>query len=215
MEHNFKKYTPITNNIGFLMSKVPENILAEIKLSVDDIQKDFSKAPPHNEYLVGKIDKEYILNLLPNTSKYIEYAVEQYCDENPEYLKDVLKIFHRMPKLIKGPTWVNFQKKHEYNPIHSHTGVFSYVIWYQIPFTLENEVKYGPGKYNTPPTVTNGDFCFVFGNNMGGVESIGLNIDKKMEGYMAIFPSSLNHMVYPFYTSNDYRITLSGNIYLK
>ena len=28
-----------------------------------------------------------------------------------------------------------------------------------------------------------------------------------------MFPSYLNHMVYPFYTSDEYRISMSGNIF--
>jgi hypothetical protein len=32
---------------------------------------------------------------------------------------------------------------------------------------------------------------------------------------MAMFPSSLNHEVYPFYTSDDFRITIAGNIMLE
>jgi hypothetical protein len=29
---------------------------------------------------------------------------------------------------------------------------------------------------------------------------------------MIMFPSSLNHMVSPFYTSDEYRISISGNL---
>jgi hypothetical protein len=47
---------------------------------------------------------------------------------------------------MMGDAWVNFQEKYEYNPIHLHDGVFSYVIWYQIPFYKEDEIKYGAGK---------------------------------------------------------------------
>ena len=42
-----------------------------------------------------------------------------------------------------------------------------------------------------------------------------LPIDKAWEGTMILFPSSLNHNVYPFYTSDDYRISISGNLNQK
>ena len=39
-----------------------------------------------------------------------------------------------------------------------------------------------------------------------------LDVDKSKEGYFVIFPSNLNHQVFPFYSSDDYRITVAGNI---
>ena len=113
--------------------------------------------------------------------------------------------------------WRNIeQKKYEYNPIHQHDGVFTFVIWYQIPFYKEDEVKYGPGKEPNLEFNHNGEFEFVYHNGKEkGIVFEHLNVDKNMEGYMAIFPSDLHHIVYPFYTSDDYRITLSGNIKLQ
>ena len=115
-----------------------------------------------------------------------------------------------------GECWVNFQEKYEYNPLHNHSGVFSYVIWYQLPFYLEDELQNGVGSYmgKVNRDNFNGKFYFYYPSGED-IVAAPLSIDKKMEGYMAMFPSSLNHAVYPFYTSDNYRITISGNIYLK
>ena len=32
---------------------------------------------------------------------------------------------------------------------------------------------------------------------------------------MAFFPAKLNHTVNPFYTSDEYRISISGNVFLR
>ena len=40
-------------------------------------------------------------------------------------------------------------------------------------------------------------------------------LDKKFEGTMLFFPSWLQHQVYPFYTSDEKRVSLSGNIIIK
>jgi hypothetical protein len=37
-------------------------------------------------------------------------------------------------------------------------------------------------------------------------------VDKEWEGKIALFPAKLNHLVYPFYTSDEPRISISGNI---
>ena len=47
------------------------------------------------------------------------------------------------------------------------------------------------------------------------METLPLFIDKTWEGTIVMFPSWLNHSVYPFYTSDDYRISISGNIVVK
>ena len=57
-----------------------------------------------------------------------------------------------------------------------------------------------------------GHFVFVMNNDMGQIVSHAVPADKEWEGKMALFPASLNHQVYPFYTSDEYRISISGNI---
>ena len=209
-------YKQLTENTGYLLLKIPQEILNKIKISVNEIQSDFSKAVPANNRLAGQIDKEYDIKLTDKTSQYIKWTVDQYNKYNPRYLNNYRKLSsHGQLSLVEGAhTWVNFQEKYEYNPMHGHSGVFSYVIWYQIPYYKENEIKYGAGKGQGVRVSNNGDFNFVYYNG-DTVEGHTLSIDKTMEGYMAVFPSSLKHIVYPFYTSDDYRITISGNIFLQ
>ena len=44
---------------------------------------------------------------------------------------------------------------------------------------------------------------------------MALPVDKTWEGMMLMFPSKLHHSVYPFYTSDEKRISVSGNISIK
>ena len=46
------------------------------------------------------------------------------------------------------------------------------------------------------------------------VESHIITLDHTYEGTILIFPAWLQHMVTPFYTSDDYRISVSGNLTL-
>ena len=43
----------------------------------------------------------------------------------------------------------------------------------------------------------------------GQLESVTTNMDKSWEGKLLMFPSLLHHQVYPFYTSDGIRITVS------
>ena len=108
--------------------------------------------------------------------------------------------------------WVNFQKKYEFNPIHNHGGVFSFVIWMYIPSSYKKECKLKFVKHaNYKPVAT---FQFVTVNILGQTITHEYNLEPEDEGTMLFFPSQLNHQVYPFYTSNKKRITISGNIKL-
>ena len=201
---------------GFLFKKLPQDIYLEIREVVNKVQINFSNATPINNTLAGQIDKEYQTNLTAKSTQYIKSCVEEYNNVHPSYLSH-LECQFKSPQLLfnyDGDCWINFQKKYEYNPLHHHTGIFSYVIWYQIPYYKEDEIKYGAGKGKRPENNKNGEFEFIY-HNGECVINHPLGIDKKREGYISLFPSSLDHIVYPFYTSDDYRITISGNIYLK
>jgi len=58
-------------------------------------------------------------------------------------------------------------------------------------------------------------FTFQYININGDISTDTLNVDKSFEGKIILFPSKQVHTVFPFYTSNDYRVTVSGNIKLK
>ena len=108
--------------------------------------------------------------------------------------------------------WVNFQKKGEFQPIHSHSGTFSFVIWMDIPYHSKDEAKLHFAKSNckTPP---GGNFSFVTSNGTSrALRDYFISMSPEFNGYCCFFPSDLSHQVYPFYTSDKDRISISGNI---
>jgi hypothetical protein len=105
---------------------------------------------------------------------------------------------------------VNFQEKHEFNPLHDHTGVFSFVIWLKIPYLAETEKQFGPGNNSRAPL--SGQFTFAYTDALGEIKKYDISADTTMENTMLIFPAKLHHEVYPFYSSDDFRISVSGNI---
>ena len=42
---------------------------------------------------------------------------------------------------IMNSWWVNYQNQGEYNPLHDHTGVYSFAMWLKIPFEWEEQNK--------------------------------------------------------------------------
>ena len=108
--------------------------------------------------------------------------------------------------------WVNYQKKNEFNPVHNHTGVYSFVIWMKIPTDYEEQKKNSIALTSNSFTISN--FELYYSNIFGEPTSHIYGMKPAVEGTMLFFPSKMRHSVYPFYNCDDERISVSGNVML-
>ena len=190
-------------NLAYVKSKVSSSTLEELKQEAKFILENSNQFKKCNKELAGNLEKEYLTHKSQEILKpyLISLANEfhKHLEENEHY-----------PQWDITGLWINFQKKYEHNPLHNHTGVLSFVIWVQIPYSLKDELSY-PNCINSN-SPSNSLFEFIYTNFLGKVSTSDIHLDKSWEGTIIMFPSSLNHMVYPFYTSNEYRISISGNL---
>ena len=107
--------------------------------------------------------------------------------------------------------WVNWQKKYEFNPLHAHSGHVSFVIWMKIPYNYEEEKK-RPQAGEINGQSLSGCFEFVCPDQFGQLAQYQYHLSSEYEGILIVFPASLRHQVYPFYTSDEDRISISGNL---
>ena len=192
------------NNIGVAtFDEVDTKIIDYLKTQIKN-KKELENA---NNTLAGHIQDEYLIKVINDYSNYICNCI----GNNPitsNYLKNII-ILSKDCSLFVDKSWINFQKKHEFNPLHDHNGIFSFIIFMQIPYKIEEEFKVY--------TDTNGRrytscLSFVHTNIYGDIEEKVCSVDESYLYKMLIFPSKLKHIVYPFYTSNKERITVSGNV---
>jgi hypothetical protein len=199
------------NNIGFLLAEVEERDLQPIRDEINEIKSDFSKADWAGEILAGNIEKEYYLKKSENyISNLLMPFLHRYSKEF-HYIEEINLCSHKLG-LKLSPPWVNFQKKYEFNPIHDHAGIFSFVIFIDIPYNLEDERKH---LSNIASRNQAGTFNFVTTNSLGKLVQTQIQADKKFNNKLLVFPSKMPHLVYPFYTSDEYRITVSGNFIMN
>ena len=191
------------NNYGFINAEVPENVMSAIKNET----KEFPiESVTHD--LAGNIEHEY---KLVNSYSAVEDFVTDLCYEyqdtwDPRYTNHkVDRTNWRLSRL-----WVNYQKKYEFNPPHIHDGSFSFVIFVKVPYLMQDEVNNKSVRGSNMPRA--GVFSFQYTNIFGEVREAAQPVDKTYEGRIFLFPSVLIHQVFPFYTSDEYRITVSGNI---
>lgn len=191
------------NNIGVgTFDNVDINILDYLKTQI----KNKKKLQKFNDQLVGHINDEYIIKITPEYSNYLCNSINTN-NKLFNYLNNLNVLSKNCPIFLEK-SWINFQKKYEFNPLHDHSGIFSFIIFMKIPYKLEEEHKL----YTVIDKPANSCLCFVYTNTNGEIKSLNCNVDESYLHKMLIFPSKLKHQVYPFYTSNEERITVSGNI---
>lgn len=191
----------------YIIADVPSNVSQELDKIIYD--KDLDSM--HKD-LAGNIAGEYSIPKGKKiVSPFLLECILQHKEKYPHvFIKAHSMIGFKPAQLDLYNLWVNFQKKYEFNPVHVHDGLYSFVIWHKIPFKIEDE-KARLSKMDDKEKKA-GHFSFLFSGHDGRVLTEDLPVDNKYEGKMALFPASLNHQVYPFYTSDEYRITISGNI---
>tara|TARA_R110000772_G_scaffold69857_1_gene154016 strand:- start:121 stop:681 length:561 start_codon:yes stop_codon:yes gene_type:complete len=179
---------------------IPEDLNEKLLLWVQD------KSKSNTKMLAGNIRQEYSLNkYIPLLEPFILSELSKF-----EPLINSLK----KENLTLSELWVNYQKKHEFNPMHTHDGIFSFIIFLKIPFLIEEELLKGPGHTANRNKTAGLSFFYLNSNQRGSIDETTLFVDKKWEKSGLMFKADLNHCVYPFYSDGE-RITLSGNIWFS
>jgi hypothetical protein len=199
---------------GYIECKLTEEDLQPVMEEINRIQSSFDTHTAFNFNLAGHLKHEYIIE---DSFSHVEQLVKPLAIEHIRLFDDINNIVKSPDNLVLKSCWVNFQQKHEFNPIHRHSELISFVIWCKIPYTQQAENEFW--KHIQDPRLAekrlSGQFTFTYTDTIGGAKVMPVVCDKSTEYTLLVFPSSMHHSVNPFYTSDDYRITISGNIGIK
>jgi len=197
-------------NIGVVEGKLPEDIIKNIWKVIKEAKK---KPEDMKSELAGNISSSIRLDRSsPLLADFMKDILPSFIDS---HIKSYGAPWRTTIKEGEGfnleSLWVNFQKKHEFNPPHDHSGVFSFVIWMQIPTSFAEQKKLPIcAESNADNHISN--FAFSYTNTLGKVSTFAYNMEKEAEGYMVMFPSQMIHQVFPFYENDGERISISGNV---
>jgi len=195
----------------YLMARLTESAL----LKVQDICFELKNHPlkkSANSNLAGNLSEQYYLN--NEEQKVILSIVSPLADflfSNSD--KDVhTRVTKKSVDIVwqHQSCWANYQKKYEFNPLHNHTGYFSYVLWVDIPYDIEDEFNLPHTKNGTIRSAS--CFSFHYPDTTGSVRTMDLPLSREDNGLLALFDSRIMHSVNPFYTSDKERISISGNL---
>ena len=200
-------------NISLYKTKLTEDVMDYLWSCIKQAEED--NVDNSNDYsyrLAGNIsgslglkDKDnWFLDKIvgPLTNKIMKERPHVY--EPPVDVDESIK--HKLQPSLKLNWWVNYQYQTEFNPEHAHTGITSFVIWMKIPTRYQDQ-------HNLPfHSNAASDFQFTYNDILGNTIEYPIFMSPEMEGTIMLFPSNLHHQVYPFYNTEDPRISISGNL---
>tara|TARA_R100000781_G_scaffold28660_1_gene21209 strand:+ start:743 stop:1402 length:660 start_codon:yes stop_codon:yes gene_type:complete len=199
---------------GKMGRRIPPNLgWLEYRLTVEEYNYIWkcieNKKESHGHKLAGNIDSSYVLEDIDNWlfNKLLSPL-------EAEYEKSFSSLGKRVPINKYSPYymerwWVNYQRQNEFNPLHDHSGIYSFVIWMKIPTSYEEQNLNNPSNTKRISSVD-----FYFTDTLGHPMNYSYELSPEMEGIMLFFPATLQHQVYPFYNCDDVRISVSGNLSL-
>lgn len=182
---------------------------------VDYLWKLVHKYAPDSEWdgnrllsIKDEADKQFSINDddLYFQDNCLMPAAEKYFKEYGAPFKFKTTHYHQ---LAFSRFWCRASNEGDYQSIHDHQGVFTFVVWLKIPFDPDVERAVQPG---FRPEA--GDFVITYPDTCGQLQKRNFVLSENAEGKMLFFPSDMNHIVYPHYTTKDYRIALAGDIVL-
>ncbi len=162
----------------------------------------------YNHKLAGHLKSQFLFNdktkewFYPEMQMYWDCYREQQCYFQG---KENIKLNYKAIDL-----WVNFMKPGDFNPIHTHGGDISFVLFLDVPEELKKEQDKHEAVSSVP-----GALDFQFSQPLPPESRWFVNnhtiIPKT--GDILIFPAMLQHYVLPF-KSDITRVSVSGNLKL-
>ena len=188
-------------NSGYIIDSIPEELFAKIKEEISICRKNNTFKTGLTG--VGVSQQHRLPNAKEYLKDYLNFLVQNYAN-NFGYMSTI-DVLNSPKPLVPMTPWVNIQKRYEYLPMHIHTGVLSYTIWVDIPYNIDDEIR----EYKNSTTSC---FQFLYHDTVGNNWFKTIPVSKDYIGKIMIFPSSLPHIVYPFYSIDAERISVSGNL---
>tara|TARA_B100001939_G_scaffold267855_1_gene235335 strand:+ start:11536 stop:12225 length:690 start_codon:yes stop_codon:yes gene_type:complete len=201
---NYEFHDP--HNWGVLDTKLEKD---ELNLTWDIIKKYSPKSAvwSGNELVsIDTDDKQWELTDTDNKweNTILRPAVAKYAERWGMPCRSITTHFHG---LSFNRFWCRASTVGDYQSLHHHESVLSFVVWMNIPFNSRIERNIQPG---FRPSA--GDFCLYYTDSIGQVQEMTWHISKECNGQMIVFPSAWKHAVWPHFSTEDYRISIAGDV---
>lgn len=196
-------------NVGYFIDELPADLLNSLKEEGEEAINLRKKEGDNLAGLTSSLGVARHVYVEKSRDKLYEFVWNVFNKFNDAFkYSQTFSLLSSDVPFYAGVPWLNIQEKNEYIPSHYHEGIVSYAIWVKIPYEIKDEFK---GLPHTDQSTA----CFgmTYVNAIGDMRLERIPITKEYEGKILMFPSKLIHGVYPYYSSDESRISVSGNIF--
>ena len=184
-------------NYGILDVTLDKNVLDHLHHLVEKYEPDDAK----QQWMLIDDDNRFQKEVLnPIIQEYVtDYGF-------PEKLKTT-----HIHDLTFQKFWANYTGKGEYQALHNHDAIWSFVIWLKLPAVANDEQSVKEAMHPDA-----GDFILTYSDIIGRTRKVNWKLEKQYnEGHMLLFPSDLYHAVYPHFQTDEKRLSLAGDIVIN
>jgi len=195
------KYTYMNWGPFVLKTKLPDYIIKELLIQGKKTKQNYNKS------LAGHLKDQFLypVNVQNWFYKEITPILQAYREGHCKYHG----VENLNVELSFDDLWVNYMKAGDFNPMHTHGGDYSFVIFLQMPDKLKQEMKDFEGTSAKP-----GMLMFEYTQQAKPRWATTGTAISPETGDMYIFPALLQHWVAPFKSKVE-RISVSGNIRIQ
>jgi len=209
--------------VFMLETRMPEKMVDDLNDYLDELLEDEDRRSLAHT-LVGQIHRGEQLNMEPEDERLQEYS-KFVTHLGAEYINNFMnQTGTSLPKnkqVAIDEIWSVHSYEGDYNPIHDHGTKtimgLSTTCWTKVPQQILDQPTAGSplySKYNSSGSC-DGYLAFNYGRNeIMNVERLRPPQSSEMQpevGKLLIFPSWLQHMVYPFFGDGERR-TVASNL---
>jgi hypothetical protein len=209
--------------VEYMMNEMNKGLWIDTRLSDEEIDFLWDAISEENKedysgHLAGNISKSEVIEDKDNW--FFETVLKKpterlFYRDLDAYHKYYIEKEEPPPEFEMDMFWVNYMKQHEFNPLpHIHGGLYSFVIFMKIPTHWKEQHALPISAHSNSPSAS--DFQFVWSRkDRDELIFRNFSLSPEDEGRILFFPATLQHQVYPFYGTEEERVTISGNIILK
>jgi len=221
MEQEYQVHT--LPAVFLLEAQMPDAMVSGLNTYLDELMEQEDRTS-HAGTLVGQIGHGQQL-----TMDHTDERLAEYCQMAAILAIDYLKHFNNITgnqatsdrQIDIDELWSVHSYERDYNPIHDHgtktiTGI-STTSWTKVPQQILDQPSSGSPEYSLYNASGDSDGCLTFNYGMNSVLDVERLrppqsfVIKPEVGKYLMFPSWLQHMVYPFEGDGERR-TVAANL---
>ena len=210
--------------VFMLKTQIPNKLIDGLNDYLDELRKDEDRESLAKT-LVGQIHQGEQLNIPPTDDERIEPYIKYLCDLGATYVNHFAEStgikFKHNKQIALDELWSVHSFDGDYNPIHDHgtktlMGI-STTAWTKVPQQILEHPTSGTPEYSLYNASGHTDGCLAFSygrNSLIDTDRLfppQSCVIKPEIGMQYMFPSGLQHMVYPFFGKGERR-TVAANL---